>query len=78
MGPAHFAQNLVLADSAIPEIWRTNLLLILADHVVRMALQKEFSKAVTSKILWDNDSPNEVYCNTGLYRADAVPATLQN
>ena len=38
-GLAHFARNLGLADSALPEIWRTNQI-ILADHVVRIALPK--------------------------------------
>ena len=33
----HFTRNLGLADSALPEIWRTNQI---ADHVVRIALPK--------------------------------------
>ena len=36
-GLAHFAQNLGLADSELPEIWGTNQI---ADHVVRIALPK--------------------------------------
>ena len=34
-------------------------LVILADHVVRIALQKELLKAVISSIRWAYDSPNE-------------------
>ena len=41
-GLAHFARNIGLADSALPEIWKTN---ILADHVVRIALPKRTLKS---------------------------------
>ena len=41
-------------------------LLTLADHLVRMALQKDLLKAVISRILWAYDSPNKVSSNVGL------------
>ena len=41
----------------------------LADHVVRITLLKEHSKAVISGILWAYDSPNEVSSNTGLQQS---------
>ena len=44
-------------------------LLMLTDHVVRIALQKRTSKAVISGILWAYDSPNEVSSNTGLQQS---------
>ena len=43
-GLAHFARNLGLADSALPEIWITNQIAakfrFVADQVVRIALPK--------------------------------------
>ena len=48
-------QNHYLRDK-VPFLKSGHILLILADHVIRMALQKELSKAVISRILWAYDS----------------------
>ena len=42
---------------------------MLADHVVRMALQKELSNAVVSGILCTYDYHNEVSSNAGLQQS---------
>ena len=67
MGLAHFGQNLGVADSGLPQIWRANQIAhILTDHVVRMALQKELLKA---EFLGLMILPNEVSSNAGLQQS---------
>ena len=59
-----------VADSALPEPIR---LLILADHLVTLAL----SKAVISGVLWAYD-PNEVYFKAGLQQSSSCTCNIAN
>ena len=50
--------------------WKTPILPPVLSLPLRMALHKELSNAVISRILWAYDSPNEVSCNSKVKQAD--------